>query len=110
MGKSVSHTDSDQSSLAIHNSEVDVHKIFIVSTSRCEPCEKAKRFLRENGVPFDYIDIDTANEDEWDSALDIIGDNLPAHGVKMVFPLIILDGVTMIKGFSESRLREILNL
>ena len=76
--------------------------------SSCEPCKKAKKYLTERGIPFDYIDVDIADMDDWDRALDIIGDNIPSQGMKMIFPLIIIDGVKVIQGFSETQIENIL--
>ena len=92
------------------NENYDEYKIFILSMSSCEPCKKAKKYLAERGIPFDYIDVDVADEDDWDRALDIIGDNIPSQGMKMIFPLIIIDGIKVIQGFSETQIENILHI
>ena len=86
------------------------HSIFLLSMSNCEPCKKAKKYFSERGIPYDYIDVDVADEDDWDRALDIMGDNIPSQGMKMVFPLIIIDRIKVIQGFSETQIKDVLHI
>ena len=86
------------------------YNIFILSMSSCEPCKKAKKYLTDREIAFDYIDVDTADMDDWDRALDIIGDNIPSQGMKMIFPMIIIDGIKVIHGFSETQIENVLHI
>lgn len=86
------------------------YNIFLLSMSSCEPCKKAKKYLIDRDIAFDYIDVDTADMDDWDRALDIMGDNIPSQGMKMIFPMIIIDGIKVIHGFSETQIENVLHI
>jgi len=86
------------------------YNIFLLSMSSCEPCKKAKKYLTDRGISFDYIDVDAADMDDWDRALEIMGDNIPSQGMKMIFPMIIIDGIKVIQGFSETQIENVLHI
>ena len=82
----------------------------MVSISSCRPCRRAKAFLNDHGVEFNYLDMDKADEGDWDLALDLIGDSLPSLGIQMILPIIIIDGVKIIHGYDEEALIESLHI
>jgi len=76
----------------------------MVSMSTCTPCMKAKRLFDSYGVCYEYIDIDTATEDEWEYAIDRLEDFMPGRGIPMVYPMIIVKERKMIQGYDEKSL------
>ncbi|MFZ2411825.1 MAG: glutaredoxin family protein [Candidatus Methanoperedens sp.] len=78
-------------------------KLYTLST--CVHCKAAKRFLKENGIEYDYVDVDKLNGQEKDDVCDEI--IRLAGGLR--FPTIVV-GKKVIVGFYEDKLREALGL
>lgn len=78
--------------------------------SSCIPCWKTKKLLDSQSVEYEYLDLDTAPPWERSEAMVQIGEHLPSGGVKIVFPIIIIDGRTVIYGYDKGRLSEFLEL
>ncbi len=78
-------------------------KLYTLST--CMHCRATKRFLKEHGIEFDYIDVDKLDGEEKEEVLSeverISGD--------VRFPTIVI-GDTVIVGFYEDRLRKALDI
>ena len=78
-------------------------KLYTLST--CMHCKAAKRFLKENGIEYDYVDVDKLNGKEKEEAqakvLELSG------GLR--FPTIVI-GDRVIVGFYENKLREALGV
>ena len=89
--------------------ERDIPDIFIISMSSCSPCRKTKLLLDRNNVDYDYIDIDTASEEEWEQVLDMLDDFMSGRGMSKVYPIIIVKGRKMIQGYSEKKLNSIID-
>jgi len=65
---------------------------------------KAKRLFDSYGVRYEYIDIDTATEDEWEYAIDRLEDFMSGRGIPMIYPMIIVRERKMIQGYDEKSL------
>jgi glutaredoxin len=78
-------------------------KIFTLST--CSHCKATKKFLHDNGIIFDYVDIDLLHGDERQKILEEVEKYNPQRS----FPTIII-GDTIIIGFRESDIREALGI
>ena len=78
-------------------------KLYTLST--CMHCKAVKRFLKENGIDYDYIDVDKLNDKEKDKVEEEV---LKITG-GLRFPTIII-GDKVIVGFFEDKLREALGL
>jgi len=78
--------------------------IFIVSMSTCSPCIKTKLLLDSHGINYDYVDTDTASQDEWDYVLDLLDDFMSGRGLSKVYPIIIVKGRKMIQGYDKIKL------
>ena len=78
-------------------------KLYTLST--CMHCKATKRFLKKNGVDFDYVDVDKLDGEEKEKVeqevLELTG------GLR--FPTIVI-GDKVIIGFYEDKLREALGL
>jgi len=89
--------------------ERNIPDIFIISMSSCTPCHKTKLLLDRNNVDYDFIDIDTASEEEWEQVLDMLDDFMSGRGMSKVYPIIIVKGRKMIQGFDEKKLNSIID-
>ncbi|MCZ7400406.1 MAG: glutaredoxin family protein [Candidatus Methanoperedens sp.] len=78
-------------------------KLYTLST--CVHCKATKRFLKENGIEFDYVDVDKLDGREKDEVCDEI---IQLSG-SLRFPTIVV-GNKVIVGFYEDKLREALGL
>ncbi|MCZ7381316.1 MAG: glutaredoxin family protein [Candidatus Methanoperedens sp.] len=77
-------------------------KLYTLST--CVHCKATKRFLKENGIEFDYKDVDKLDGEERDEVRDEV---MRLSGGR--FPTIII-GKKVIVGFHEDQLKEALGL
>ena len=78
-------------------------KLFSLST--CSHCNAAKKFLTDNGVPYDYTDVDILSGKERQQTLD----EVVKHNPSRTFPTILI-GDKVIIGFDEKAIREALGL
>jgi glutaredoxin len=78
-------------------------KLYTLST--CMHCRAAKRFLKEHGIDYDYVDVDKLDGREKDEVrAEVLG---ISGGLR--FPTIVI-GDKVIVGFYEDKLREALGL
>ncbi len=82
------------------------HKVFIYTLSTCGWCKKTKQFLRDNGVEYEYMDVDTSTREEKRVAIE----RLKEKGAPLGFPVIIVDDERVISGFKPDVIREALGL
>ena len=78
-------------------------KIFTLST--CSHCKATKKFLNDNGINFDYIDVDLLQGEDRQKILQEVEQYNPNRS----FPTIII-GNNIIIGFREDDLREALGI
>ncbi len=78
-------------------------KIFALST--CPYCKKTKRFMSENGIEYDAIDVDLLTGKEQDELLKEI-EKLTG---RRSFPVVVI-GDEVIVGHNEEQLRKVLQL
>ena len=82
------------------------HKVLIYSISTCGWCNRAKKFLKDNNVEFEYIDIDLCNMED---KRKIIKD-IQSRGGSLAYPTLIIDNKILLTGAPQDKLREILEL
>lgn len=68
-------------------------------------CKATKRFLKENGIEYDYVDVDKLNGREKDDVCDEV---IRLAG-SLRFPTIVIGKKTIV-GYHEDKLREALGL
>jgi glutaredoxin-like protein NrdH len=78
-------------------------KIFTLST--CSHCKATKKFLNDNGITFDFIDIDQVQGTQRENILKEVVKYNPQRS----FPTIII-GDKIIIGFKEDDIREALGI
>ena len=77
--------------------------MFTLST--CSHCKATKKFMHDNGIAFDFVDIDLLQGDDKQKALEEVMQYNPGRS----FPTIII-GDTIIIGFRENDIREVLGI
>jgi glutaredoxin-like protein NrdH len=65
-----------------------------------------KQFLQDNGIAFEYIDVDLADED--DKAK--IRAEIQKKGGTLSYPTTVVDDKTVITGFRKDQLKEALGV
>lgn len=80
-------------------------KPMLYTLSTCVHCKALKHFLRENGVEYDYIDVDKLTGSEKQDIISKV--NKISGGTR--FPTIVI-GKKVIVGFYEEKVREALGL
>jgi len=82
------------------------HKVFLYALSTCAWCKMTKRFLSDNKVEYEYVDVDLANgEDKEKIKKDILN-----HGGEINYPTIIVDDKKLITGFRKDKIKEALGI
>jgi glutaredoxin-like protein NrdH len=85
-----------------HNS----HKVFLYTLTTCSWCKLTKKFLKDNDVSYEYLDLDTASkQDQVEAVTDLKKRNAP-----VAFPTIIIDDTKLMTGFHEQELAEAIGL
>ena len=82
------------------------HKVLLYTLTTCAWCKLTKKFLKENDVSYEYLDLDVSSkEDQVTAVIDLKRRNAP-----VAFPTIIIDDTKLITGFKEEELSEALEL
>ena len=82
------------------------HKVFMYAISTCAWCKRAKRFLKDHDVEYEYVDIDLSSQEDREK---IRSEILRRHG-RLSYPTIIVDDKILITGYKEAKIREALDL
>ena len=82
------------------------NKVFLYTLSTCGWCKKTKELLKENGVAYEYIDLDKCNKDDQKTAIE----ELKAKNLPVAFPVIVINDDTVIQGFKKDDILEALKL
>ncbi len=78
-------------------------KIFTLST--CSHCKATKKFLNDNGIKFEFVDVDQFQGAEREEILEDVVQYNPQRS----FPTIII-GDKIIIGFKEDDIRKVLGI
>jgi len=82
------------------------HKVLMYAISTCGWCKRTKNFLRDNNIEYEYVDIDLCSrEDREEIRKDIL-----SRGGRLSYPTIIIDEKSLITGFQEDKIREVLEI
>ncbi len=82
------------------------HKVTIFALSTCVWCKMTKQFLSENGVEYEFVDVDLLDgKDKSQAHTAII-----SKGGALSYPTTIVDDKTVITGFRKDLLKEALGL
>jgi glutaredoxin-like protein NrdH len=82
------------------------HRVLLYALSTCAWCKKTKKFLDENDVEYEYVDVDLANDEDHEK----IRQDIINRGSEPTYPTIIVDNKKVINGFRIDLLKEALEL
>jgi glutaredoxin len=82
------------------------HKVLVYALSTCVWCKMTKKFLKDNDVDYEYIDVDLC--DEKDKVK--IRQHIQSKGGNLSYPTIIIDDNILITGFRKDKLKEALGI
>jgi glutaredoxin-like protein NrdH len=82
------------------------HKVTVFALSTCVWCKMTKQFLNDNGVEYEFVDVDLLNEKDKSQAHVTI----TSKGGALSYPTTIVDDKTLITGFRKDQLKEALGL
>ena len=82
------------------------HKVLLYAISTCGWCKRAKNFLNDNNVEYEYVDIDLCSTDDKSS----IRKDILSRGGVLAYPTVIIDDKMLLTGPSPDKLREVLEL
>jgi len=82
------------------------HKVLVYAISTCVWCKRAKKFLIENNIEYEYVDVDLCNREDREK----IREAILSRGGRLSYPTVIVDDRILITGFNEDRLREVLEI
>lgn len=82
------------------------HKVFLYTLSSCAWCKLTKKFLQDNDIQFEYIDVDLCQIEE----VRKIKQDMISRGGIITYPTIIVDDKIMISRFQEEKIRKVLEI
>ena len=82
------------------------HHVLMYAISTCGWCKRAKQFLNDNNVQYEYIDIDLRSSEDKQT----IRKDIQSHGGQLVYPTIIIDNKTLLSGAPQDELKEVLEI
>ena len=78
-------------------------KMYTLST--CSHCKAAKKFMSDNGVDYEFVDVDLLKGADQAAAIERVRERNP----RLSFPTIIIGDVVIV-GFQEGQIREVLGI
>lgn len=86
-----------------NNSE---HKVFVYALSTCVWCKMTKKFLEDNNITYEYVDVDLVEEKDKTK----IREEIQKKGGTLSYPTTIVDNKIVITGFRKDQLKEALGI
>ena len=80
------------------------HRVLLYAISTCAWCKRVKKFLADNNIEYEYVDVDICSREDREK---IRGDILNRGG-RISYPTIIVDDKILITGFHEDQIKEAL--
>jgi glutaredoxin-like protein NrdH len=80
----------------------DKGKIIVYALSTCMWCRMAKNLLKDMGVAFEYVDVDSLPPEEKDA----VKKEVKRWNPDGSYPTIVIDGKEAVSGFDETEIRE----
>jgi glutaredoxin-like protein NrdH len=82
------------------------HKVLVYALSTCGWCKRAKQFLKDNDVEYEYVDVDMCS---WDDKQNIMQD-IRSRGGMLAYPTLIIDDKILLTGAPQDKLKEVLEI
>lgn len=82
------------------------HRVLMYAISTCGWCKRAKKFLIDNEIEYEYVDIDHCSKEEREK----IRSDILSRGGRLSYPTIIVDDTILITSLQEDKIREALEI
>lgn len=82
------------------------HKVLIYALSTCAWCKMAKKFLKDNNIEYEYVDIDQCSKEDREK----IKKAIQSRGGDLSYPTLIVDDKTLITGFVKNKIKDVLEI
>jgi glutaredoxin len=82
------------------------HKVFVYALSTCVWCKMTKQYLKDNGIEFEFVDVDLTTEPEKEK----IRKEITSKGGSLSYPTTIIDDKIAVTGFRKDLLKKELEL
>jgi glutaredoxin len=82
------------------------HKVLLYTLSTCAWCKKTKKFLKENEVEYEYVDVDLCDEEDQEK----VSKDILSKGGRLSYPATIVDNKILINGFQVDKIKEALEI
>ena len=82
------------------------HKVTLYALSTCVWCKMTKQFLNDNGVAYEYIDVDLLDDKDKEKTRQVI----LRKGGTLSYPTTVVDDKIVITGFRKDKLKEALGV
>lgn len=82
------------------------HKVTVYALSTCVWCKLTKQFLSDNGVAYEFVEVDLLEDKDKSKVHEII----MSKGGNLSYPTTIVDDKTVITGFRKDQLKEVLGV
>ncbi len=82
------------------------HRVLMYAISTCAWCKRAKKFLKDNNIEYEYVDVDLCSRGDREK----IREDILNRGGRLSYPTIIIDNRILITGFQEDKMREALEI
>lgn len=82
------------------------HKVLVYALSTCGWCKRAKQFLKDNAIEFEYIDVDICGMEDKEK----IRQDIQNRGGTLAYPTVIIDNKILLTGAPQDKLREVLEI
>ena len=82
------------------------HKVLLYALNTCPWCKKTKKFLLDNNVEYEYVDVDLCSDEDHEK----VRNDIIRRGATPSYPLIIVDGKILITGYSPDEILEALGI
>ena len=82
------------------------HKVLVYALSTCAWCKMTKKFLKDNDIEYEYVDVDLATDEDHEK----IRQDIIDRGSEPSFPTLIVDDKIVITGFRKDLIKEALAL
>ncbi len=80
------------------------HKVTVFALSTCVWCKLTKQYLSDNGVTYEFVDVDLLNEKDKNT----VHQTITSKGGLLSYPTTIVDDKIVITGFRKEQLKEAL--
>ena len=80
--------------------------LMLYTLSTCIWCKRTKLFLQQQGIGYDYIDVDGLENDEKEKTLE----EIKRWNPRCSFPSLVINGEKCVVGFDEDKIREAVGL